>query len=259
MTLASHRSSNHVEQGPGLCASVVAEAEDGSIHHGRNLDWNLPSELLPLVVDVDFSEGGKFFFAATTPLGFVGIINGMSHGEFSTSIDARKKGGKVLLNLLQALLTKSMTPAQHRRKAYEVCAGNGGFECALKYLENGPLIDDVYYVIGGASSNQGAIIARDRNRAAGVWKLDANNHSDADGWYRLETNYDWWQPAPVADNRRQPGYEHMRNLTRAGVPLPKPGGMWQIMSAWPTFNHHTDYTGIFSPEKGPMRAGCGCK
>ena len=32
----------HGLEGPGLCTSVVSQALDGSIHHARNLDWNIP-------------------------------------------------------------------------------------------------------------------------------------------------------------------------------------------------------------------------
>ena len=37
---------------------------------------------------------------STTLVGFVGILNGMRPGQWSWSLDARKKGGKVGLNVL---------------------------------------------------------------------------------------------------------------------------------------------------------------
>ena len=35
-----------------------------------------------------------------------------------------------------------------------------------------------------------------------MWSLDP---AAADGWFRLETNYDHWNPVPTADDRRTPG------------------------------------------------------
>lgn len=60
----------------------------------------------------------------------------------------------------------------------------------------------------------------------------------------LETNYDYNKPVPKADDRRTPGIANMKALTQANV---NPESMVGIMSAWPTFNHHTDFTGVFAP------------
>jgi hypothetical protein len=64
----------------------------------------------------------------------------------------------------------------------------------------------------------------------------------------LETNYDHWQPVPDADDRRTPGNANMaaigqQNLTTTLLKE-------NVMKVWPTYNHHTDYTGIFSAADG---------
>ena len=54
---------------------------------------------------------------------------------------------------------------------------------------------------------------------------------------------------PVADDRRTPGRANMDNMTSAG--LGSDGmGLFGILSKWPTFNHHTDYTGVMSAGEG---------
>jgi hypothetical protein len=51
-------------------------------------------------------------YTATTAVGFVGVLNGMREGNYSVSINARGKGGKILENIEEALLHASMTPSQ---------------------------------------------------------------------------------------------------------------------------------------------------
>ena len=37
---------------PSACTSIVAQDTKGVVHHGRNLDWNLPNYLRNLTVQV---------------------------------------------------------------------------------------------------------------------------------------------------------------------------------------------------------------
>jgi len=238
-----------VQAGPGLCTSVVAEDAQGHVHHGRNLDWNLPTVIRDMVVDIEFQRANRTVFVGTGVVGFMGLVNGMrldaqGRGLYSTSIDARGKGGKVLKNLLEALTHKAMTPAQHLRKVFET---QDTFDAAMDALATGPLVNEIYYISAGSSPGEGMVISRDRNnggilsKAADRWAL---NTSAPNGWFRLETNYDHWEPAPKADDRRNPGNKLMEAMGRGGV---NNLTLYATMKTWPVFNHHTDYTGVFSP------------
>jgi len=227
----------HVE-GPGLCTSVVAQDLQGHIWHGRNLDWNLPNAMLDFAIDVEFKRGNRTVFYGTTIVGFVGVLNGMVPGEFSVSVDARSKGGTLAGNILQALLHKAMTPSQYLRYTLEHASS---FTTGVQSLSTGHLIDPIYYIVGGTVHNEGAVISRDRNKAADTWYINATE--DASSWFRLQTNYDHWNPVPTADDRRTPGMAHMNQLGRERLSVP---GILSVMEAWPTFNHHTDYTGVFA-------------
>lgn len=37
---------------PSACTSIVAQDTKGVVHHGRNLDWNIPNYLRNLTVQV---------------------------------------------------------------------------------------------------------------------------------------------------------------------------------------------------------------
>ena len=238
-----------------MCTSVVAQDPSGEVWHGRNLDWNLPSVLRKFIIDVTFTKGGKKYMTGTGLVGFVGLMNAIrppgadgASGGFSFSIDARCQGGKILSNLIEMLLAGAATPAQHGRRSVDESAS---FEAAVAALSDGSLVDEIYYVVAGAAKWEGAVIARSRAKTEDVWRLDETAPSGATGqaagWYRLETNYDRDIPVPSADDRRTPGYAHMDALTSKGVDA---SSIYDIMLQWPTFNPHTDYTGVFSPKLG---------
>lgn len=76
----------------------------------------------------------------------------------------------------------------------------------------------------------------------------AANASDPSGWYRLQTNYDHWQPVPAADDRRTPGRAMIDALGRAnGTRLPS---LLAVLTTPPVFNDHTDYTALLDPTLG---------
>lgn len=232
--------------GPGLCTSVVAQHVNGDyIIHGRNLDWNIPDILRKLVIDVEYQRNNKTVFIGTTIASFVGVINGMKAGSegWSVSMNARGKGGKIWKNLLQALLHKSMTPSQHMRQVLE---SGCGYANSIKQLATKELVDEAYFTVAGATPGQGAVITRNRNASDDIWELNLTQ-ADNKGWYRLETNYDHWKPAPVADNRRTPGYNSMDAMGQDGISI---NALKTIMTTWPVYNHHTDYTGIYIPFNG---------
>ena len=97
----------------------------------------------------------------------------MKKGVFSASIDARDKGGKIFGNLLQALLHKSLTPSQHLRMTLQ-SEDSSTFDTAVKMLSTGHLIDQNYFIVGGVQKGEGAVIARDRNKAVDVWQMNEN-------------------------------------------------------------------------------------
>jgi hypothetical protein len=66
------------------------------------------------------------------------------------------------------------------RNVFQNC---GDFNEALYNLSNDELIADVYYIISGVSSGEGAVISRNRFNATNVWTLDVS----AGRWYLVQT------------------------------------------------------------------------
>lgn len=243
------------------------------------MDWNIPPILRKLLIDVDFQTGGKTIFSGSTIVGFVGLFNGMQSGPdgWSVSLDARGKGGKLLPNIVQGLLHKSSTPTQHIRKSLETSCN---YTEAVNRIGATDLIDEAYFVMAGADLWSGGVVARNRNNVADYWPL---NQSEPDGWFRLETSkmmhvlcnadvwctpdYDRTKPVPVADDRRcvpagvdgsdlwcrrTPAVANMKAMGFGNVTTEN---IMHIMSTFPTYNPHTDYTVVMNPRDGVYQSG----
>jgi hypothetical protein len=62
------------------CTSIVAETEDGTIYHARNLDfWDgmgFTASLKDLALHADFQRDGQSVFRAMTFAGYAGVLSG---------------------------------------------------------------------------------------------------------------------------------------------------------------------------------------
>ena len=84
-----------------FCTSIVAENSDGTIFHGRNLDYNFPvlrnaTITVSMINSKDGNNSG--IFNGTTFFGYVGMWTGSKANAFTLSGDERDKGN-VLDNL----------------------------------------------------------------------------------------------------------------------------------------------------------------
>eukprot|EP00616_Rhizochromulina_sp_CCMP1243_P009347 CAMPEP_0118970748 /NCGR_PEP_ID=MMETSP1173-20130426/7561_1 /TAXON_ID=1034831 /ORGANISM="Rhizochromulina marina cf, Strain CCMP1243" /LENGTH=417 /DNA_ID=CAMNT_0006920139 /DNA_START=28 /DNA_END=1281 /DNA_ORIENTATION=- len=242
------RRAKALETGPeGYCTSIVSMDDSNTVLHSRNMDWNVPDTLKDFIIDVDAYKGGELIFTGTCAVGFVGMLNGVRHkGEaWSISLDARGHGGRIPVNLLEALKRHAMTPEQLIRKTLESDAGNDGFEAAIEAVSHVPTVNEAYFIMAGSGPTDGAVVTRARNRAVDVWRID---ETDPTGWWRVETNYDHWNPVPKADDRRDPANQNMEALgSPSNVNV---NSMLEVMSTWPTLNPHTTFTTFLHPASG---------
>ncbi|EGD73962.1 hypothetical protein PTSG_05656 [Salpingoeca rosetta] len=220
------------------CTSIVAQRSNGTIFHGRNLDFNLP-DLQQTTVEVSFQHGeqGPTLYRATTYAGYVGILTGMRPDGFSVSLDERwTKNGTLWDNLLDAL--KGYHPVGFvLRTALEE---QKTFDQAVQYLSTVKLITVSYIIVGGVRANEGAVITRERESAIDVWRIAYPNR-----WFLVETNYDHWKPVPASDDRRDPANKHMHATNSSAI---TPDVMWSVMNMFPNLNSETTYTVVMSAD-----------
>eukprot|EP01083_Nonionella_stella_P227473 807047_1 len=77
----------------------------------------------------------------------------------------------------------------------------------------------IYYILGGVKYPQGAIITRDQEHSYNLWELNGtiNGTKNYLDWYIVETNYDWWEPAPSRDDRRGDAINYMNNMGQTNL------------------------------------------
>lgn len=238
--------------GPGLCTGVVA-AVSGSgseVWHGRNMDWNLDAALLKYVMQVDYKRSNSTVLTGLQIVGMVGTLHGLRQGGFAAQMNARDKGGNALANLLDQIATGAKEPSHVMRKALEE---EPNFSSAEARLSRERLANPVYYIMSGSERHQGTILTRDRRGPVDSWHLYEHSakHTNVTNaqpdWLRLQTNYDHWEAAPSWDDRRTPGVANVQRLCKEKVDS---NCMLQVMTTWPTKNHHTDITSIMCPKTG---------
>ena len=161
------------------------------------------------MIDVEYQRGGKTLFIGSGMLGSVGILTAMKPGLFSWSLNARKHGGWLLSNFLEALTRGSLPTAMHARRAFETAAN---YDEAVAALTVGSILNPSYYILAGTEKGQGVVMTRDRAGPADLWRL---NQTQVNGWYRLQTNTDHWIMPNPNDDRMFPGYALMQYVGQA--------------------------------------------
>jgi len=226
------------------CTSIVAQTEDGKIYHARNLDFGeglgFTNTLKDLTIQVEYQKAGQTFFHGTTFPGYVGLLSGMKPGAFSVTIDTRFYPNgiwEIFLEVVAAMTEKNATMVSFLSR--NVFQRESDWDAAVENLSTGTLIADVYYIVAGATANQGAVISRNRLNATDVWKLDAPSR-----WFEVETNYDHWEQPPWWDNRIDPANHAMNEMGRSKLSL---DGMFKVLSVKPVLNLLTTYTILTCP------------
>jgi len=233
------------------CTSIIAQSTDGKIYHARNLDFwagmGFTDTLKDLAVMLDFQKGGKTVFTSVSFAGMVGVLSGFKNGDFSVTVDTRfYPGGIVQLfyEIIAAIEENNSSLVTFLLR--DVFENENNYDSALSNLINGQLIADVYYIIGGASAGQGAVISRNRTGADDVWVLQYPQR-----WYEVETNYDHWEPAPWFDDRIDPANNAMNVMGLDNLSLQN---LFEVLTLKPVFNIQTTYTILSCPATGEFQA-----
>jgi hypothetical protein len=234
--------------GPDMCTSFVSSTPSGDIWHGRNLDWNLQDTLKEFIINVDYSRGGKTVFKGTTIVGFVGILHAVKENGFAWSMDARRKGGSIPFNVLEAALSAgSRTPEQHARYVFE-SDDVTKYTDAVTALSDHNIVNPAYFIVSGTKYPEGTVIARGREGVAKKWDMGSDSPPLGEqSWYTAVTNYDLDHQPPPSDDRTTPLIENLNALKGQDYGETE---VWDILKTWPTFNMHTDITMVAVPKEG---------
>jgi len=212
---------DYEHEGPGACTSFVASNDQGQIFHGRNLDWNLEGVLKQFIITVRFTRGGQQLFTGTTMVGFVGLLHAVKPNAWS--MDARRKGGSIALNLLESVFRKgARTPEQQARWTFEHATD---FDEAVQQLSSSAIVNDAYFIVSGTKYPQGTVLARKRSSLAHKWNM-ADPIAGQGNFFVGVTNYDQQLPPPPSDSRSGPMTANLNALACTAFDNPQ---IWTVL------------------------------
>jgi len=161
----------------------VARGPDGTIFHGRNLDFSFSDSMRNITYVGNYYKDGKHIFDAIMFAGDIGIYTGFKEGVFSVSENDRE----IIHTLESLLLNVAMIFEGYdeiswiTRQALIKCET---FECAVNHLSSASIIAPGYLTVAGTGRYDGAVISRDRNGAAHIEMLSEER------WALVQTNDD---------------------------------------------------------------------
>jgi len=236
-----------------VCTSIVAQANNGTLYHARNLDfglflgwnpsmheWSISTVLRKMIVNINWMKDGKLLFKSNNFAGFVGVYNGLRPDRYTVTANERfaLAGGYYgMLRYILGLEPGGKWMTWLVRETMENCTN---FDDAVDSLSNTPLLSPVYYIVGGSRPFEGVIITRGLNSTDSLVQMDP---SSDDGWYVLQTNYDPGTPDLFIDDRTTPGNKCMKTLGQRNVGFK---GIYNVLSSRTNLNKLTTYTVLMS-------------
>ncbi|GMR45257.1 hypothetical protein PMAYCL1PPCAC_15452, partial [Pristionchus mayeri] len=238
------------------CTSLVAIDYDGRVFHGRNLDfglfflwnteehmWELTRKLKGMVAQFEFYKDGKSLFKGVTFAGHLGILTGVRKGAFSVSLNSRFGGSA---DLLAKFFADGLDPNQQfvMYAIRDMLTNYDNFDDAKSYMETEQFMICAYITMGHPKG--GIVISRSETGPDHEAVTDVRLEN---GWYVLQTNYDWNEPDIYLDDRTIPGNKCMQKLGRKRVTKE---GIFQVMSSKTTLNKSTVYTTVMEIDTGAV-------
>jgi hypothetical protein len=275
------------------CTSVVAQDSNGTVYLARNMDYPDPFTLI--MVHAVFTRGGRTVYEGTTFAGTVGLSTGFVPGKWAVSENARDNPGHGTAGALaegvsaakagapdftifirQAMDELLMPPFPERsgsgnttETATERAAGTAGptagYQEALKFYSEKPLIVAGYITLAGTQPGEGAVITRNGTNTtvavghqfpdSDVFALlsrPADQPAGAGGtWYVAETNVDHWTHDALIFNRRLTATTALEGLGQDRVDLTQ---LWGVLSTYPVYNFATIHTDLTCPARREYRS-----
>ncbi|XP_002126997.2 acid ceramidase-like [Ciona intestinalis] len=240
-----------------VCTSIVAQDNAGKLYHARNLDfglfmgwdvknhtWLITEYLRPLVVNVNFTRGGKTAYKSVNFAGYIGLLTGIKPNAFTITLNERFNidGGFVgMLEWIMGQRDGHWTSFLTRTVMDKATS----YDEAMSMLTKEVILAPVYYIVGGVKSGEGAVVTRDRTKLDNVMAMNTT----AGEWYVLETNYDNWTNPPFFDDRRADAKKCMDHSGKKGIGF---SSIFDVLSTKPVLNQLTTYTALMQVNAGKL-------
>jgi len=224
-----------------FCTSIVAQDKNGTIWHGRNLDYSEADLLRNITVGVNFKLGNQTLYSGVTYAGYMGLLTGQRPNGFTVTVDQRgleDRDTDFLYNVLTAIADKNSNFVSFLIR--QTLEQESVYFKAVDRLAYTVIHAPVYIIVGGSKFGEGAVLTRDRVAVLDRYELDPLQGR----WYVLETNYDRWQTPPTVDGQRR--VVAHREMDKLGAYNVNGTALYNVLSTPPVLNSGTTYTVIFS-------------
>mmetsp|Transcript_79589 Transcript_79589/g.170671 ORF Transcript_79589/g.170671 Transcript_79589/m.170671 type:complete len:427 (-) Transcript_79589:146-1426(-) len=238
------------------CTGMLMAQSDGTVIHGRNVDYEVDLMLkAALETHADPTSGGDMFDGTfvrggkpiASFLGFpggLGTHTGIRYGGYTFNSNARVKGNNQTENLLNMQLRGSLNfPWVARRVLTEIPTWEGAVEEFKNTNFNAPN----YFIFGGVEPYQGAVVTKDSGSTKPLpGTPDVQYLSKETGaWHLVQTNDDLLEPPD--DNRRGTALNILSTKQQSQV---DENFVLNQMTTAPVFNSDTLLTWIGNAKKG---------
>ena len=153
------------------CTSVIVRLSNGTIIHGRNLDFDNADAMRGITYNARFVHGTKYSFDAVMFGGVVGTYTGVKKGAFSVTENQRERI-TTEMSLLENLIMLLCGYSEISWKIRQVLDECSSYDCALNRFQKDRINSLGYIIIAGTKNNEGSIISRNRYGPAHVDSLN---------------------------------------------------------------------------------------
>jgi hypothetical protein len=220
------------------CTSLLIRTINGTILHGRNLDFDLNTDLLRRL-----TFHGKFFRTSNPTFayesihfaGSIGLLTSSRSGYFSLSINQRNMHDEHWwMNALMAILhLHSMPSFILTRSIFD--DPSMSYQDMKYILEYQHLIAPIYFILTNGKSS-GMIITRNRLNSINPIELNST---------LVQTNYDHWLDDPLDDPRRITAENILETFNSTEMTVENIFSI--VLSVIPVLNTNTIYTAMMNP------------
>ncbi|UJR08334.1 hypothetical protein I4U23_012605 [Adineta vaga] len=221
-----------------FCTSLLVRTLNGTIIHGRNLDFDLNTDLLRrLTFHAKFyrQSDPTFTYESVHFAGSIGLLTSSRSGYFSLSINQRDINDKDWwMNALMSILHLHSLPLFIiTRSIFD--NSSMSYQDMKDTLQYQHLIAPVYFILTNGHSS-GMLITRNRLNSINPIELNST---------LVQTNYDHWLDDPPKDPRRTTAENILRTFNSTQMTSEN---MFDIvLSVIPVLNRLTIYTAIMNP------------
>mmetsp|Transcript_34529 Transcript_34529/g.107250 ORF Transcript_34529/g.107250 Transcript_34529/m.107250 type:complete len:407 (+) Transcript_34529:78-1298(+) len=235
------------------CTGLLAAMPNGTVIHGRNIDYDLMEMqeqaqkvgVMPAggrMFEGVFTRGGRPIANFIAMSGSLGIHTGMRPGAYSVNSNARLPNDTMLENLAAHEAGGRNFPWVVREMLQTV----PDFGSAVRMMEATELNAPNYFIFAGAGPYEGAIVTKDRLTTHQPWTPPTQRLSKAEGiWHLVQTNDDLTHPPN--DARRGAALLRLSQSRQSQVSM---AFVQREMEASPTTNSDTLLTWVADPHAG---------